>query len=80
MPVADMGMQFLKPALYDDLLTIVTTIVEPPSARIRFEYDVFNEAGEKLTKGHSVLFFLDAERRRPCRVPENLSKALAEKF
>ena len=38
MPVIENHTKFLAPALYDDLLTIVTTIREKPSVKIRFEY------------------------------------------
>ena len=80
MPVAEMHTEFVRPAEYDDLLTIKTSIVAMPTARIRFEYETLNEAGERLNTGHTVLFFMDAESRRPRRAPDALVQALQNHF
>jgi acyl-CoA thioester hydrolase len=54
------------------LLTVKAFIREPPTARLRFDYEVLNEAGEKLASGYTVLGFVDATTRRPCRPPARL--------
>ena len=43
MPVLEQNTKYIKPAKYDDLLTIKTTVKEKAGTRIRFEYEVFNE-------------------------------------
>ncbi len=70
MPLVNQYSRFYKPAVYDDLLTIITRIPELPTARIRFEYEIFNEKGEKLNDGYNELVFLNKERGRPQRAPE----------
>ncbi len=72
MPVVSVDLRFLKPARYDDLLTIVVRVTEPPGARMTFAYEVLDEAGETLATGHTVLAFLNAQTRRPCRPPADL--------
>ena len=72
MPVVSADLRFLKPARYDDLLTIVVRVTEPPGARMTFAYEVLDEAGETLATGHTVLAFLNAQTRRPCRPPADL--------
>ncbi len=69
MPVVDVDVHYLKPAYYDDLLTIVVRIDEPPGARMTFAYTVLNAGGDTLVTGHTVLAFIHADTRRPCRPP-----------
>ena len=79
LPVMEHQHRFLKPAFYDDLLIIKTTVPEVPSSRFKFEYEVQNEAGELLTTGSTTLFFLNKESNRPMRAPKAVVEAL-EKF
>lgn len=70
LPVLEYKSKFVRPAKYDDLLTIKTTIPEIPTARIRFEYEVYNENKELLTVGDTTLVFIKAETKRPCPAPD----------
>ncbi|HAD97196.1 MAG TPA: thioesterase [Cryomorphaceae bacterium] len=75
LPVVKLEIQYIRPALYDDLLTIDTRITEMPSTRITFHHEVFNEEKVLLTKGLVQLVFLNRSNRRPCKAPEDfLSK------
>ena len=57
LPVIDFNIKYINPAYYDDLITVNTIIKELPSARIKFEYEIFNESGEKLNFGATTLVF-----------------------
>lgn len=70
LPVLEFKIKYLKPARYDDLLTIRTRVPEMPRARIRFEYETLNEAGELLNQGETTLVFVDKKTGRPCAAPE----------
>ncbi len=74
LPLVEAHLVYTRPAKYDDLLTVKTLIREPATARIRFEYEVRNEAGEILVTGHTVLGFVDAKTMRPCRPPAKLKE------
>src|SRR5208337_3158389 len=52
-PVLEVSAKFLRPAVYDDTLEILTTIRERPLLRIRVEYEV-RRGGELLATGASV--------------------------
>lgn len=80
LPVLDYGIRFLKPAFYDDLLTIKTTIRELPQARIRFSYEVYNEAGIKLNEGETTLVFIDQKSNKPCKAPVDLIERMRKYF
>src|SRR5215207_4619698 len=47
LPVLEVSVRYLRPAKYDDEVTIVTTLREKPSLRIRMEYELFRE-NEKI--------------------------------
>jgi acyl-CoA thioester hydrolase len=72
LPLVEARLEYFRPARYDDLLTVQAIVREPPTVRMRFDYEVRNEAGERLVTGHTVLGFVDAVTRRPCRPPARL--------
>lgn len=81
MPVVDLHIKYLRPATYDDLLTIKTQIRElPDSHHIEFFQDVYNEQGKMLTAGKVTLFFLELATRRRTHMPEVLRERLAPYF
>ena len=77
MPVIEMHVKYLRPALYDDLLTIKTTLRElPENHRIEFYQEVFNEAGKLLTVGRVVLYFLNSSTKEKTSMPDELKSKL----
>lgn len=80
LPVHDLHVRYYKPARYDDLITVRTTIDALPNVRIIFRYEVYNEAGDLLTEASTTLVFVDRTSMRPCRAPQQLLDALAPYF
>ena len=80
LPVVNFEIQYKKPALYDDELTIKTTIKEMPSARIAFYYETYNIKKVLLNTGKVVLFFVDKTNRKPCLTPSIVINKLKEKL
>ena len=78
LPVLELKIKYLKPAYYDDLLTIKTCIKEIPGVRIIFEYETFNEQGEKLNIGDTTLVFLNKDTNKPMAAPKKLIQKLEE--
>ncbi|MGD9487708.1 MAG: acyl-CoA thioesterase [Calditrichaceae bacterium] len=70
MPVLEVNARYLKPAKYDDLITIKTTIPFVPKARIGFEYQVFNEGNQLLCEGSSLHSFMN-NGERAIKPPKN---------
>jgi acyl-CoA thioester hydrolase len=80
LPVVNLNINYKKPALYDDELTIKTTIKAIPSAKIVFNYETFNENGDLLNTGEVVLVFVNKETGKPCFAPEIIMKKIQEKL
>jgi acyl-CoA thioester hydrolase len=79
LPVLEVSAKYVRPAVYDDTLEILTTLAERPLLRIRLNYEV-KRAGELLATGASVHAFVD-RTGRPVRPPawavDRISQAFA---
>ena len=72
MPVVSLQIQYKKPALYDELITIRTKLKDLPSTKIEFDNEILNEKGELLSTANTILVFVDAKTFRPVRCPEKV--------
>ena len=80
LPVLDYQIKFIKPAFYDELLTINTSITKLPEARIHFEYETLNEKNELINKASTTLVFVRKETMKPMMAPDNLLSKLKSYF
>lgn len=80
MPLLELNSKFIKPAFYDQEITIKTTVKERPGVRIYFSYELFNEAGELINLGETTLVFFDMVKKRPCAPPKNFMDRMLEYF
>ncbi len=76
MPVMNMQVRYLRPARYDDLLTIHTTIPSLPAKDIRFRYEIHNETGTLLNGALVQLCFLDARTQKRIDAPDFIKDPL----
>ncbi len=71
MPVVDVHCRYLRPAKYDDLLTIKTTLKELPlHHKIEFFQEVYNEANVLLASAKITLYFMEAKDMKRTNIPE----------
>jgi acyl-CoA thioester hydrolase len=81
MPLVELHIKYIRPAHYDDLLTIKTMVKELPTGhRIEFLQEVYNEAGKLLTTGKVVLYFIDAKTREKTTMPAALREKIEPFF
>ncbi|WP_228851993.1 acyl-CoA thioesterase [Aegicerativicinus sediminis] len=78
LPVISININFKSPARYDDLVKVKTQLSEKPTAKISFNYELFNEKNDLLATGSTTLVFMDKEKNRPIRCPEDLLKKLTQ--
>ncbi len=76
LPVTEAACRYLRPARYDDLVTIATAVVHARGARVRFAYEIRDEAGTVLARGHTEHGSL-GPTGRPTRLPPDVIEALA---
>lgn len=71
LPVIEAGVKYMKPARYDDVLSIRTTIEKQKGVRIRFRYELFRDR-ELLATGFTEHVFSNADLK-PVRPPGQLA-------
>ena|SRR5690606_10618669 len=76
LPVYSMEFKFIKPATFDDILTIETRLKRMPNVKIEFEYSIFNQEKELITTASTVLVFMDALTKKVIRCPENILESI----
>ncbi|EGD33999.1 MULTISPECIES: acyl-CoA thioesterase [unclassified Capnocytophaga] len=69
LPVISLQIDYKKPALYDQLLSIVLSLREKPTSKIIFNYQIFNESKELLIQASTTLVFVDKITFRPIKCP-----------
>ena len=81
MPVVDVHSRFLRPAKYDDLITVKTTLRElPVHHKIVFHSEIYNEEGALLNTGDVTLYFMEALHMKRCEMTAALKDKLAGFF
>ncbi|MGX1929144.1 acyl-CoA thioesterase [Flagellimonas sp. 2504JD4-2] len=76
LPVISLQVNYKKSALFDDLLTVETTIKKPPLVKIEFDYKIYNERNELLATANTVLAFMDKKTNKPMKCPQDILEKL----
>ncbi|MCX6203008.1 MAG: thioesterase family protein [Bacteroidetes bacterium] len=81
LPVVELNIKYLRPAKYDNLLTIKTQIKElPVDHRIVFDQEIYNEEGKLLTIGKVKLYFMDSKLGKRAAMPSSMLEKLSTYF
>jgi acyl-CoA thioester hydrolase len=80
MPVVSMQIRYLRPVLYDDLITIKTIIRQLPERSIVFHMELYNEQGKLVNGGTVKLCFVDIKSQKTVPAPEFLVDKLSPYF
>ena len=76
-PVATMEMKYIKPCVFNQVIKVVSTVVEVEPCLI-IKYTIYdNETGEKLFKAKTMQICVDIETRKSVyTTPPNLKKMI----
>lgn len=77
MPITRMNIKYIRPAYYDELLTIKTTVPTLPHRLILFTYEVYNEKNELINEGETQLAFIDAVTKKLKTAPAILLEKMS---
>jgi acyl-CoA thioester hydrolase len=81
MPVVEMHCRFLRPAKYDDLITVKTTMRElPDNHKVIFQQEIYNEEDQLLNSGIITLYFMKADGMKKSEMPAKMKEKLAGYF
>ena len=71
LPVTEAGVKYLKPARYDDVLSVRTSVEWQKGIRVRFKYEIWRNE-DKLATGFTEHVFTN-ENLRPAKPPKELA-------
>lgn len=80
MPVTSLQMRFVRPARYDELLTIRTTLKQLPDRFITFHVEILNENGKLVNGGSVRLCFVTVKTQQTIPAPAYLLDKLKPYF
>ena len=79
MPVLENNSKYIRPAKYDDELTLKLRIEKWPDVRIRYDYQIFKD-DILIHKGFTTLVFVNKSTGKPCQMPKLLGELLKPFF
>jgi acyl-CoA thioester hydrolase len=80
MPVLELKCKYLKPALYDEEISVKVIMDKMPGIRIHFRYELYNEKAELINHGETLLVFINMTTNRPCLPPQDFIDKLVPFF
>lgn len=78
LPVVNLNIDYKKPARYDDIISITTTLKKIPSAKIEFYYEIHNELDELLVTASTTLVFVNSTTNKLQKAPKYLLEKLSQ--
>jgi len=70
LPVSEFQIKYKRPAVYDDLVKIITFIRSVAGPRITSDYELYNEEGLLLVQASTTLVFVSKNTMRPIAPPD----------
>lgn len=70
LPVVSLQINYKKPALYDELLSIEIQLKTTPTSKIEFDYQIYNQTHELIATAYTALVFVSKETFRPIKCPD----------
>jgi len=80
MPVVNVICNYKIPAKQGDKLRIVSTVTDPPKARIVINTIIYNEENQVVCTGSVTLGFVHKATRKPTRAPQYFADKFAPYF
>lgn len=78
LPIVSMHINYKKPAIYDDVITVKTSFRSRSSVKVEFDCQIENALGELLTTAHFILVFIDVKTSRPTAPPQYIISLFEE--
>lgn len=80
LPVIEMQVKYLRPAKYDDVVRIESTLHEMPDRDIHFDFNLYNEKDKLLNVASVSLTFISKATGKRCGIPASLHEKLSPFF
>jgi acyl-CoA thioester hydrolase len=78
MPVVEACVQYVRPALLDDLLAVTSRVSERRRASFTFRYEIRNEAAELVATGHTRHACWNPDTQKMIALPDWLKEIMPD--
>ncbi len=78
LPVVNLNINYKKPAIYDEVITVKTTMRETPTVKIIVDHILYNEKQQIIGDASITLVFVDMKTLRPITCPDYLLNKLSK--
>lgn len=80
LPALSLKINYHQSARYDDLLTVRTIVDTIPKVKFPIKTEIYNEKGELINSGETVLVFFSSVKNKPVAAPDFFIHKLSEIF
>ena len=80
LPARSLMVNYLKPAHYDDLLTVRTIVDTIPRVKFPIKTEIYNQTGELINSGEVVLVFFSSITNKPVAAPKFFLEEMLKYF
>lgn len=77
LPVVSLSLNYKKPAVYDEVLSVKLILKQLPTTKVEFDYEIYNENQELIATANTILVFVDKETFKPIKCPDFLLEKLS---
>lgn len=78
LPVVNINIDYKKSAIYDDLLTIKTSLIYYKGLKVIFESKIYNQQQKLLTEAQVTLVFVNIKTGKPTVPPIEMVEILTQ--
>jgi acyl-CoA thioester hydrolase len=79
LPVLNYNVKYIKPAYYDEPITVKTTIKQTPTVKFSFFYETYNSQNELINTAETTLVFTNLQGK-PIKAPAEVVNAVNQAF
>ncbi|MDP3915418.1 MAG: thioesterase family protein [Bacteroidota bacterium] len=80
LPARSLNINYHKSAYYDDLLTVRTIVETMPQVKFPIKTEIYNEKGELINSGETVLVFFSSITNKPVATPKFFTDEMSRMF
>lgn len=80
LPARSLHINYFKSAYYDDMLTIRTIVESVPKVKFPIKTEIYNENGELINSGETILAFYSAITNKPVAAPKFFTDEMIRLF
>lgn len=76
LPVVSLNVNYKLPLYFEEEITVECYLVESPTAKMIFNYEIYNSDYQLSATASTTLVFVDMDSNRPIKCPDSILKAL----